>query len=109
MSLHRMTVRRIQDGIHSRVEPPLDHAWDELTRLRWHAAVVEHDTGVPVSVTDAAYWINDEPVDGLYAVNVGWSSNAPYTADEAWVFLSGVSVGADQARRPTNPTPGDCS
>ena len=48
-----MKVDRIRTDDGGRNEPPLDPAWDDLTKLRWWAAVVEADYGVQLDVDDA--------------------------------------------------------
>lgn len=89
-----MIVTRIHDGRGSHIEPEFDPDWPSLTRLQWHAAVVTHDTGLPVEVYE-------QPDPGVYGVIVGSSSSGPYRHRELWLYLSGVSTGATQARRTT--------
>ncbi|MFC8278454.1 hypothetical protein ACFUJR_39305, partial [Streptomyces sp. NPDC057271] len=82
-----MNVTRVHTQRGSHIEPPLDPNWDNLTKLRWHAAVVAHETGLTVEV-------EPQPEASDYSVTiVGSSSAAAYTYREAWVYLSGIGVG----------------
>ena len=90
-----IVVRRIHTDTGSHIEPPLDEHASEFDRLRWHAAVVEHDTGIHVAV-------NQQPKGSLwerslFGFNVGGSSIAAYDFRSAWTFLTGVRVGASAA------------
>lgn len=87
-----MEVTRVREGNHTWIEPPLDNSWDDLTRLRWHAAVTEHDCGVSVRVERPTRLTE-------YNVLVGGSSIAPLNFTEAWSFITGVSIGAAQSHR----------
>lgn len=86
-----MNVSRVRTPTGSHIEPPLDLNWDNDTKLRWHAAVVQADTGLPIS-------IHPQP-GGQYALMVANCSNGPHTYRDAWTYLNGVSTGARQARR----------
>lgn len=95
-------MRRVQDERGSHVEPPLDHDWDDLTKLRWHLAVVLHDNDLPpneLHVRPAKYWINGEPQDGYYDLGAsGWSVGA-LSFHAMWDVLNGVEYGIRVARR----------
>lgn len=88
------TVTRVQDGRSSLVEPPLNPAWDEPTKLAWHAAVTAHDTGLNITLHDEAWTVAGESMPGYYGIAVGTSSAAAFTYHEAWTYLNGVSTGA---------------
>lgn len=101
-----MNVTRVNTDHGSHIEPPLDEAWDDYTKLRWHAAVVAHDTGLTIEVREGGLsrLVDDEwqPVPGQYGVNVGRNSGGAYSYDTAWTFLVGVHIGAQEAQRHTN-------
>ena len=95
-----MKVTRCSNGDETWIEPPIDQTWTNRKKLEWHAAIVEHDTGVRVRIGDGSFkrrradgrWIEDEP---HYSVNVG-SSSTVYNFRDAWVYLNGVSAGAQR-------------
>jgi hypothetical protein len=98
-----MVVTRVHDDTGSSIEPPLDEAWDDLTQLRWHAAVVAHDTGLRVTVNPGGEqrkvgeeWV---AVPGTYGISVGRTSAAAFNYAAAWTYLNGVSTGAREAVR----------
>lgn len=98
-----MNVRRITTTTGSRIEPPLDQDWPPLKRLEWKAAVVAHDTALPVYVLPC-------PRAGLGAYEIGVkgaSGGAPYGFREAWTYLSGLDTGIHAARclDPKEPRP----
>ncbi|MFE9124997.1 hypothetical protein ACFYOF_06175 [Streptomyces sp. NPDC007148] len=94
-------VTRVHTDTGSHIEPELDEAWDEETKLRWHAAVVAHDTGLTIEVhphTESAsrtqYGIN------IGSIREGGQTSLaarPYYA--AWNALTHISIGAEAARR----------
>lgn len=86
-----MDVTRVREDGKSRVEPPMDPGWDALTRLQWHAAVVEHDTGLPVAVREEA--------PSRYVASVGRGYLGGLSYRDTWVFLNGVDTGACEAMR----------
>lgn len=95
-------VERVHTEHGSHIEPPYDEGWDDLTGLRWHAAVTEADTGVHVRVEPANYsierhgrWVKQQ---GFFCVLVGHSSSGPYTFDQAWKTMNGVSMGVSASR-----------
>ncbi|MFE9398631.1 hypothetical protein [Streptomyces flavidovirens] len=94
-----MNVTRVRTEGGSHIEPPLDPAWSELTRLAWHAAVVTHDTGLRIAIHPGRYKVNGESVPGFYNLVVGSSSSGPHTFRSAWDYLNGVDTGARQTRR----------
>jgi hypothetical protein len=102
------TVRRIRTETGSHIEPELDPAWDEATKLAWHAAVTAHDTGLAIKLHDEALIRHGKNVSGYYAINVGRHSCSAFTYQDAWSYLNGVSVGAngmrDQSEEPPCPT-----
>ncbi|MFF6847127.1 hypothetical protein [Streptomyces antimycoticus] len=98
--MHEPAVTRIHDATGSHIEPPLDPAWDDDTKLAWHAAVIAHDTGIIIDVRDSEYTIDGKPVHGYYDLIVGSSSIGPLSFWPAWDYLNGVSTGATQAPWP---------
>ena len=98
-------VTRVQDGRSSLVEPPLDPEWDEPTKLAWHAAVIAHDTGLNITVSDEA-WTDGQgrPQPGHYAITVyrpdggPVSSASAFPCRDAWTYLNGIEVGVRATR-----------
>lgn len=97
-----MRVERVAMESGSRVEPPMDPAWDDLTKLQWLAAVAELDTGLSVSVEPAGVrrrrfgqWHN---VGGLYNVRCRNTVAGPFSYTETDSLLFGVSFGARVTR-----------
>jgi len=100
-----MIVTRVHEAGGSHIEPPLDQAWDELTRLTRKAAAVTLDTGLDIAVTEAKYFSNGVRQQGFYNTVVGSSSTGPCSFRSTWDYLNGVSIGATQAtRRRTTPS-----
>lgn len=101
-----MMVRRVSHDSGSHVEPPLDQAWSDLEKLRWHAGVVEADSGVRAFIIPRA--MTEKAVLGLvgpfrtrwdlYSIRIGNSSHSAFNFNEAWDFLNGVDAGANAAR-----------
>ncbi|MFD4740589.1 hypothetical protein ACFWNQ_24975 [Streptomyces virginiae] len=85
-----MIVHRIRTDRGSHIEPALDPAWPDATKLQWHAAVTALDTGLPIHVHVAAR--------SEYGLTVGNTGAAPFTYREAWEYLNGASAGATAAR-----------
>ncbi|MGW5175924.1 hypothetical protein ACWERY_16370 [Streptomyces sp. NPDC004082] len=91
-----MNVTRLHDATGSHIEPGFDQTWSEETKLRWHAAVVAHDTGLVIEVHPhpgtrrTSYGINIGEINkgGLTSISAG-----PY--QEAWLALSNISHGAE--------------
>jgi hypothetical protein len=102
-----MKVARIETENGSHIEPPLDQTWDNLTKLRWHAAVVMEDTGylVDIEIEESDYstrtlgvWVRNR---GYYDIRIAGTVSGPHSFDGAWDYLTGVSAGiiaADRAR-----------
>ena len=90
-----MDVTRIEDATGSHIEPPLDETWDDLTKLTWHAAVITHDTGIPIHV---GYY------GGRYGIQVGDArsggshSLGGRSYDSAWTLIVGIHLGAQAAQ-----------
>lgn len=83
-------VQRVHDGLGtSHIEPPLEQAWSNLERLRWHAAVTALDTGLQVLV---------HPVKGGYSVQVENGSMSSMNYQNAWSYISGVLVGGNSIK-----------
>lgn len=93
-----MTVRRVGTEHGSHVEPPLEQSWSNLDKLRWHAALVEHETGITVRVVTGA--LSAKPlgrwrvVPDSYSFRVGHGQIGSFDYREAWTYLNGVADGA---------------
>lgn len=98
-----MLVERIHTEYGSHIEPPLNQAWDELTQLRWKAAVVACDSGVALNVHPAKAWTVVAgirwPIRRLYSFSSSSWSTSGMSFEHAWTYLNGVGTGADQCRR----------
>lgn len=95
-----MKVQRIQTETGSYIDPPCQKWWSDETKLEWDAAVASVDTGLPISIHYGEYRRGGFKVPGVkYCVRVGYSSTSPKTFSDAWVYISGVVVGAQQAKR----------
>jgi hypothetical protein len=96
MSEHVMTVRRVHDDTGTHIEPEFDQTWDEETKLRWHAAVVAHDTGLAIRVHPHT----DSFGRTQYGLNIGEINQGGQTSlcmrpyYDAWDALSHISIGA---------------
>lgn len=77
--------------------PPLDPNWSPLTKLRWHAGLVEFRTGIRCRITDDSKLVIDgQEVADHYGISVGGSKTGmSYAA--AWTYLNGVEAGARAA------------
>lgn len=95
-----MDVTRVQDDNGTHIEPPLDQAWDEVTKLRWHAAVVAHDIGLTVDLHPHL------SSNGRYHYGItlgeinkgGQTSISGGTYHQAWHALTLISIGAEAVR-----------
>lgn len=92
-----MKVERVETETGSRIEPPLDQRWDDLTKLQWKAAVVGLDCGVtPViekcdtHVGVTGIWI---PVRGRYMVLLPGRTSTTGNFYDTWSFLNGFEAG----------------
>lgn len=84
-------VVRVETEHGSHIEPPHDTSWDELTSLRWKAAVVM------LSCPDLT--IKVHPATGnQFGLVVGGTSSA-YCYTDAWLSLNAVEIGWREARR----------
>lgn len=90
---HRVT--RVQDATGSHIEPPLNPDAPELDRLCWLAAVTELDSRVPVRVAH----LRDTQSPVKYFVTVGRSGGGAMSFGQAWLWMSGAGIGAQEARR----------
>lgn len=96
-------VIRVQEEFGSRVEPPFDKSWDDLTKLRWHAAVTAYDSGLDVRVEIAVVrrrefgrWID---VTGMFNVRCGGTSVGPNTYHAAVDVMTGIGIGVRESGR----------
>lgn len=102
-------VRRVITTHGSHVEPPCDDSWDDLTKLRWCAAVSAMDAGLdpaqlhvghsPANSRRAGFRGKVRvPLPDRFYVRVGSSTGGAYTFEHAWAFLDGISTGARLVR-----------
>lgn len=91
-----MMVRRVHTENGSHIEPELDPAWDEMTKLRWLAAVAAHDTGIRIRVHPARARIEESwrTIPDLYCLEIGRTSVSAQRYHQCWLYLTGVQVGA---------------
>lgn len=106
------TVTRVHTDTGCHVEPALDPEWDDLTKLRWHAAVTAHDTGLPVTVREGGLATRGadgelRPVPGTYSISVGATSSGGFDYHAARVWLTGAATGANETARMYGAPP-DC-
>lgn len=87
------TVRRVQTADGTTVDPHLQAHWSPLEQLRWHAAVVNLDCDLHITVEPHAGRDDEFLVCGLRC------SHGPLDFHDAWKFLNGVSFGARLADR----------
>lgn len=93
-----MIVTRIQSEHGSHIEPLCNDAWDDLTKLQWHAAVASHDAQMDIAVTPANYWIGDVKQADVYNIRVGRTISCGNRFNAAWSFIAGVAAGAGAMR-----------
>lgn len=96
------TLRRIETGFGSRIEPGFDASWGDLTKLQWHAAVVAADSGVFIQVHEGGLgekhfgiW---RKVRGQFGYSFDGGCGGPMSYTQMWAFLGGVSRGARLSR-----------
>lgn len=83
-------VRRVKDGPRSsHIEPPMNPNWNNLEKLRHHAAVVMLATDLKIRVNQTG---------GGYNIQVNSTSSSSQCYEDAWLFLSGVETGAITAK-----------
>lgn len=92
------TVRRVQTADGTRVEPPLDRNAPRLDQLRWHAAVVNLDHDLHVTVEPSETLLDGKPIPNLFLVCGMCGSCGPLDFDDARTFLSGIAFGERLAR-----------
>lgn len=98
-----MPVVRVHTRNGSHIDPPLNQAWSELDRLRWHAGVVQADCGVTAYITPGAL-STPGPFGRMrrhmdeYAIRIGARSSSSFNYHEAWDYLNGVEAGANAIR-----------
>jgi hypothetical protein len=100
------TVTRLGDGEGSSwttwIEPPLDNRWSDLEKLRWWAAVVSHDTGLSITVSESRKTRVTQGrthvirAAGDYMVDIGRKSVANTGSfARTWDHLTGILRGAE--------------
>jgi hypothetical protein len=96
-------VRMVKTADGSTPEPGLEQSWTPLEKLRWHAALVEHETGVAVRVGRAEYSVGGTPQHGFFNISLSYTNGAwssgPHSFRGAWDYLNGVSAGAEAVLR----------
>jgi hypothetical protein len=99
-----MSVTRVRTDTGSHIEPELDETWDEVTKLRWNAAVVAHDTGLAVEIHPHA----GPGGHAWYSITIGEINKGGQTSlsagpyAEAWRALIHISDGAEAVLRLRN-------
>ena len=93
-TVQAVTVRRVDTGHGSRVEPRFDDGWSDGDKLAWKAAVVSLDTGLDVKV-EAAVVGGSYGWHAYYDIRCFRSSSGPYRYEDAQQVLSGISIGAE--------------
>ena len=78
-------VKRIYTQGGSHIEPQLDDSLPMYDKLLWHAAVVHHDTGIPIRIGRFSEY-------GPYSIQVWNSSTTRDSISDAWTYLNGVSA-----------------
>jgi hypothetical protein len=81
---------------------PFDNNWDELTQLRWHAAVSNSQmSDIVIDVQPAA---PETRWRAHYQVSVTSNSDSrmniagPFSYDRAWTYITGVTTGVAMIR-----------
>lgn len=95
-----MSVTRVQTANGSHIEPPLDPAWDDLTKLQWLAEVTTLDTGLPVEVTEAQ-GPRDQRMFGAWLGKrqPGVGRSCSYREfNDCWWFITYAGMGAAAVR-----------
>lgn len=84
-------VIRVDNGHGSHIEPPCEEHWDEATKLAWQAAVVAHDTGLRIRVSQTDR--------DTYCISVGQTGIGDQPYHLAWRCLADISLGARAMRQ----------
>lgn len=87
------TVTRIHTEHGSHIEPPLDRAWSEFDKLRWQAAVVEHDHDLRLDVREHAPHNGRRFTVSATSPRFRFGSNW-FTFQEAWGHINDLALGA---------------
>lgn len=77
-----------------RVEPAYDENWDEITKLRWFAALIGHRTGVQARVRQ----LDGEDALAYQVSTKHMESREPAPYDITWSWLSGLEAGIYEGR-----------
>jgi hypothetical protein len=87
-----------QETVGHKVEPPWNNEeWDELTKLRWFAALIEYRTGVGVRVARDPDWSEGSyPSYNIALPHMESTTPAPYPV--VWGWLSGFEAGIYEGR-----------
>lgn len=93
------TVRRIHTDHGSHIHPALDQTWDDLTKLRWHLAVVLHDADLPpdaATVNPGTLTVDGQPFP-TYTLNHPGSVAVVGDFHRAWAVINGIAYGLQLA------------
>lgn len=93
-----MKVQRVQTEHGSHIEPWFDETWSLLEQLQWHAAVVEADTGLVVSISQGGLRVNGVEVVDYYSWSGGSAGGGLGGFNQAWAWLNGVSRGYEMTK-----------
>ena len=87
------TVQRIHSANGSHIEPPLESDWSDLEKLRWRAAVVEHDNRLP----EGTIKVTEHPHN--FCIQTPGSSMSVIGLHDTWSVLTGIDIGLRLATR----------
>lgn len=91
-----VTVHRVDTERGSYIEPPLKQSWDDLTKLRWHLAVVLHDHGLPedsIRVEEGDYRINGKRQPDAYNLSGPFGAFGCVGYHHMWGVINGLNLG----------------
>jgi len=92
-------VRRVEDETitgqrYSKIEPPLSHTWDALTKLQWSAAVTNYDhPDAAVSVDFVKAFGTARMIREIFNVSTKHTVASTGDFESTWCYLNGLSAG----------------
>lgn len=100
---HALNARMVRTEHGWTPEPSLDPTWPDIVKLRWHASLIRHETGLNIQVDKAEYFIGGIPQPRHYSINMRYgntsSSSGPHTYAAAWSYLNGINAGAQAVQK----------
>lgn len=90
-----MNIVRIHTDHGSHIEPPLEQSWTRLAKLRWHAAVASHDSGLEIVVNPTKKLM---PQTFMVTI-VGHTGHSDRPYADAWTLINGIASGAQAMKR----------